>query len=326
MRHVLVTGGAGFLGSHLVQELLRRGYRVRILDNLSRGNLDNLSACLSEVELIHGDVTNVEQVRQALIGVEQVFHLAAINGTRYFYTYPDKVLDFGARSILAMLDALMSHPVRTIVYASSSEVYGIPETFPTSEEHPLMLPDPTNPRWSYSTGKILGEMMLLHKAPVLGITPIILRYHNCYGPRMGWQHVISEFIYRMLTREPFTIQGAGTETRSFCYVSDAVQATLAAAEADLQTTGIFNVGNPVETSINSLLALLENIVGFHVERKYVAFPLKGTSRRLPSIEKARRLLGYNPEIDLEEGLKRTYEWCLQDIDKVRDFEPIRGIV
>jgi nucleoside-diphosphate-sugar epimerase len=315
MQRVLVTGGAGFIGSHLTEELVRRGYQVRVLDNFFRGKLENLDSCRLEIDLVVGDITDPDIVKGAIHGVDTIFHMASINGTSYFYEIPSKVLDCSIQGMLTLLNALPGSNVERVIYASSAEVYGIPYQFPTPEDHPLTIPDPTNPRWSYSGGKIAGELMLLHHAPILQITPIILRYHNSYGPRMGWNHVISEFLRRMLTGEPFTILGTGNETRSFCYFSDTVEASLLAASLTTASGEILNIGNPSEISINNLVTILEEITNIPVIRQYIPFPQAGTKRRLPSIKKAETLLGYRPRVDLRDGLKYTYEWCKKELSK-----------
>lgn len=315
MQRVLVTGGAGFIGSHLTEELVHRGYQVRVLDNFFRGKHENLKNCSSEIDLLEGDITDPVKVIEAIRGVDTIFHMASINGTSYFYEIPSKVLDCSIQGMLTLINALPSSNVERVIYASSAEVYGIPHQFPTPEDHPLTIPDPTNPRWSYSGGKIAGELMLLHHAPLLRVTPIILRYHNSYGPRMGWNHVISEFLRRMLTGETFTISGTGNETRSFCYISDTVEASILAASLTRASGEILNIGNPSEISINNLVTILEEITGIPVERHYVPFPRAGTPRRLPSIKKAETLLGYRPKVDLRDGLKYTYEWCKKELSK-----------
>lgn len=321
MQKVLVTGGAGFIGSHVTEELVRRGYQVRVLDNFFRGSRANLAGFASDVDIIEGDCADLDTMRRAVAGIDTVFHLASVNGTEYFYKIPSKILDSSIRSMLNLLDALAGANVERVIYASTAEVYGIPQQFPTPEDHPLVVPDPRNPRWSYSGSKIIGEILLLNNAARLNITPVILRYHNTYGTRMGWKHVMSEFLYRMLTGAPFTIQGTGEETRSFCYVSDSVEMSLRAATYHEAAGEIFNIGNPAEISINNLVSILEDITGIHVERQYIPFPQSGTPRRVPDITKMRNLLRYSPEVSLHDGLMRTYEWSREALAANKDLIP-----
>lgn len=309
MQKVLVTGGAGFIGSHITEGLVRQGYKVRVLDNFFRGSRNNLAGFDKDLEIIEGNVADLDTMKRAVVGVDTVFHLASVNGTEYFYTIPDKILDSSVRGLLNLVDALRGANVERVLYASTAEAYGIPQQFPTPEEHPLMVPDPKNPRWSYSGSKILGEIMLLNNAPRLQVSPVILRYHNSYGPRMGWKHVVSEFLYRMLTGAPFTIQGTGEETRSFCYISDTVEMSIRAATYPTTAGEIMNIGNSNEVRINDLVTALEEITGISVDRQYVPFKQSGTARRVPDISKAVRLMGYTPQVSLHDGLVSTYEWC-----------------
>lgn len=309
MQRVLITGGAGFIGSHLTEELVRRGYQVRVLDNFFRGSQKNLAGLGTDMEIIEGDCKDLDTMKRAIAGIDIVYHLASVNGTEYFYKIPNKILDSSIRGMLNLIEALAGSNVERVVYASSAEVYGIPHQFPTPEDHPLIVPDPRNPRWSYSGSKILGEILLFNNAANLGVTPVILRYHNSYGTRMGWKHVVSEFLYRMLTGEPFTILGTGEETRSFCYISDTVEGSILAGTHSAAAGEIFNIGNPGEITINDLVSILEEITGIYVKRQYLPFPQSGTPRRVPDISKAERLLGFKPRVNLHDGLFRTYEWA-----------------
>jgi nucleoside-diphosphate-sugar epimerase len=235
-------------------------------------------------------------------------HLAAIQGTGNFYELPDRVLDVNLRGTLNVAEACAAEGVGRLVFASSSEVYGEPGLFPTPEEHPLSVPDPRNPRYSYGASKIAGELVVINAARVHGFEFTILRYHNVYGPAMGWDHVIPQFIHRLELGEEFTIQGDGAQTRSFCYVDDAVAATVAAVTELAAANEIINVGNPEEITIDELAARLGRIAGKPVEPRHVPFAGEGTRRRVPSVERARELLGFVPKVSLDEGLRETYRW------------------
>jgi nucleoside-diphosphate-sugar epimerase len=199
--------------------------------------------------------------------------------------------------------------VRRIVFSSSSEVYGIPSEFPTTERAPLVVPDPTNPRWSYAASKIAGELVVVHTALRHSFEYVILRYHNVYGPAMGWDHVVPQFITRLIRDEEFTVQGDGSQRRAFCYVDDAVPPTAAAVTEAEAANGIFNVGNPGEEhSIDELVAALGRVSGRTIRPRYVSFERAGADRRLPDVSRAERVLGLRPSVTLEEGLRRTYDW------------------
>ena len=302
---VLVTGGRGFIGARLVVELLARGTDVRVLDDGSRGG----AALPGDVEALDRDVRNADAVRAACRGVDAVVHLAAVQGTRTFYETPDTVLDVNLRGVLNVAQACAAEEVQRLVFSSSSEVYGIPDRFPTPESAPLVVPDPTNPRWSYGASKIAGELVVTHTARRHGFESVILRYHNVYGPAMGWDHVVPQFLSRLIRNEEFTVQGDGSQRRAFCYVDDAIVPTSAALTAEAAANGIFNIGNPAEEhSIDDLIAALERVTGRTIRPRYVPFEHAGTDRRLPDVSRAEHALGLRPVITLEEGLRRTYDW------------------
>jgi nucleoside-diphosphate-sugar epimerase len=307
---VLVTGGRGFIGSRLVVDLLVEGVDVRVLDDGSRGGAE----LPAEVEAVEDDVRDAEAVQAACRGVDAVVHLAAVQGTGNFYEIPDAVLDINLRGVLNVAQGCVGEGVQRLVFSSSSEVYGIPSEFPTPESAPLVVPDPTNPRWSYAASKIAGELVVTHSARRHGFECVILRYHNVYGPAMGWDHVIPQFISRLIRDEEFTVQGDGSQRRAFCYLDDAIAPTRAALTVEAAANGIFNVGNPAEEhSINDLIAVLERVTGRTIHPRYVPFEQAGTDRRVPDVSRAERALGLRPRVTLEEGLRRTYDWYAEQL-------------
>lgn len=315
MDRVLVTGGAGFIGSHLVKELLKGGFTVKVLDNCWRNSGKKIDDILDEIEFIRGDVRDVDRVKEVVKDVDVVYHLAAILGTRYFYELPCLVLDVGLQGTLNIVKAIAKSNVQRLVFASSPEVYAKPTEFPTTETHPLIVPDPRNPRFSYSSTKIIGEVLCWNYAKKHGFDVTILRLHNPYGPNMGWSHVIPEFIKRIVLNEKFTMQGSGTMTRSFCYISDIIEGTILAGTKEEGKNEIFNIGNQsTETSINQLVSYLEEISGKRIEPVHLPAPEGGTDRRNPDISKARSLLGYNPKVGMMEGLTKTYDWYKKEIE------------
>ncbi|MBM3229376.1 NAD-dependent epimerase/dehydratase family protein, partial [Candidatus Parvarchaeota archaeon] len=240
-------------------------------------------------------------------------HLAAINGTKYFYEMPKQVLKVNMQGTINVIEALEKSSVKKFVYFSSSEIYGKPEQFPTDESHRLIVDDPKNPRWTYSASKIMGEIYTNTHCKSLGIDYAIIRPHNFYGPRMGNEHVIPEFIRRIVKNEEFTIQGDGSQRRSFCYIGDAIEAVVQAGAR--KTNGeAFNIGNDTEEyTILEVANLVAKAAGVKISPKFVELPKGGTTRRKPSIEKARKLLGYNPKVGLEEGIGLTYAWYKDDL-------------
>jgi len=308
---VLVTGGRGFIGARLVDHMFSAGADVRVLDDGSRG-----TAQLPQgIEVVEGDVRDGEVARVACRGVDVVAHFAAVQGTRNFYEKPDIVLDVNLRGVLNLAQACADEHVGRLVFASSSEVYGIPTTFPTPESEPLVIPDPTNPRWSYSASKIAGELVVIHNARRHDFEYVVLRYHNVYGPAMGLDHVVPQFIQRLVTGQEFVVQGDGTQRRAYCYVDDVLGPTAKALSANEAANAIYNVGNPAEEySVAELIRVLERVIGRRIAARYTPFDQAGTSRRLPDVARAERVLGLNPCVGLEEGLRRTYDWYASHLE------------
>lgn len=310
-RH-LVTGGAGFLGAGLVKALVGAGRTVRVLDDLSRGRAHRLAGL--DVEQVTADVRDAAAVRVAAAGCAVIWHLAWINGTRFFYERPDAVLDVGVRGTLNAIDAARAVGARRFVFASTSEVYNRPDRVPTPEDERILIPDVTNPRFSYGGGKIAGELMTLHMAARRGLEAVIFRPHNIYGPDMGFAHVIPEVVERIIALSDglakraiaLPIQGDGAETRAFCHVDDAAEGIRLAGEAG-DSGAIYHVGKPDEVAIADLVHRVGRCLG--VTLTLVPGPLRpgGTPRRCPDITKL-AALGYAPAIGLDAGLEGTVAW------------------
>src|SRR3954452_16316122 len=234
MARILVTGGSGFIGSALVKALLKHGSSVRVLDDNSRGAPRRLAGVEKDIEFVAGDIRDAAVVHAAVRGVDEVHHLAFVNGTEFFYSAPELVLDVGVKGIVNVIDACRAAGVGSLVLASSSEVYQSPPHVPTDERAPLVVPDPTNPRYSYGGGKIISELMAINFGRKYFERVLIFRPHNVYGPDMGWEHVIPQFALRLKAaaaknpqgKIPFTLQGDGRQTRSFCHVDDLVSGVM----------------------------------------------------------------------------------------------------
>lgn len=320
MTRVLVTGGAGFLGSALVRRLAAAGHQVRVLDDGSRGNQRRLAGL--DVEVVTGDVRDADAMDRACRGVEAVWHLASVNGTEFFYTKPELVLDVGVKGILNVVDATLRHGVAELFVASSSEVYQTPPRVPTDERVPLLIPDPLNPRYSYAGAKIVSELLALNYGRKHYRRVVVFRPHNVYGPDMGWEHVIPQLALRVreLARASagtvrLPIQGSGDETRAFVFVDDAVDGLLCLLNSG-EHLGIYHVGTDVETRIADLAREIGRCFGREVEVVPGPPAVGSTSRRCPDIGKL-RALGYRPSVDLADGLRRTVRWYDEHADEAR---------
>ena len=314
MSRILVTGGSGFIGSGLVKALVAAGNNVRVLDDNSRGAPRRLSGVEKDIEFIAGDVRDATAVNKAAQGMDEVHHLAFVNGTEFFYSMPELVLDVGVRGMVNVIDACRKHNVGTLILASSSEVYQTPTVIPTPEDVPLVVPDVMNPRYSYGAGKLISEVMAVNYGRKFFERVLIFRPHNVYGPDMGWEHVIPQFALRLKKLVEakgsgplrFEIQGTGQETRSFCFIDDLVTGVMVMRDKG-EHLGIYHIGTMEEVAIAELARRMAKLAGREIE--LVAGPLQagGTPRRCPDISKLAKL-GYKPAVPLEQGLKPTLDW------------------
>ena len=316
MTSALITGGTGFIGLNLAKNLLSKGYSVTLVDNLFRGKNDkDVQEVLrnKKAKFVKCDLTDAKRLSK-LKKHDYVFHLAAINGTKYFYEIPDIVLRTNILTTLNMLEWYAKHKGKRLVFSSSSEAYaGTIKKFggkvPTPEDIALSIDDVFNARWSYGGSKLAGELLVINYGRQRKFDFSIVRYHNIYGPRMGHEHVIPEFVKRIVKKEnPFTVKG-GKETRAFCFVSDAVEATRKVAIASKTADQIVNVGNSrEEIGITELAKRLFRVAKVNPKFKILPAPKGSVSRRCPDTTKQRKLAGFVPKVSLNEGLKITFDW------------------
>jgi nucleoside-diphosphate-sugar epimerase len=311
---ILVTGGSGFIGSALVKALVQDGHAVRVLDDNSRGAPRRLKQVEADIEFVGGDIRDAAVVARAVRGMDEVHHLAFVNGTEFFYSAPELVLDVGVKGMVNVIDACRGEGVRSLVLASSSEVYQTPPQVPTDEHAPLVVPDPTNPRYSYGGGKIISELMAINYGRKFFDSVLIFRPHNVYGPDMGWEHVVPQFARRLKAvsarhptgKLPFELQGDGRQTRSFCHVDDLVAGVLV-MRAKGEHLGIYHVGTTEEISMAELATRVAAHGGREIELIHRPAPAGGTERRCPDITKLAKL-GYRPSVPLSQGLPPTIDW------------------
>ncbi len=305
MASYLVTGGAGFIGSHLVEALVARGARVRVVDSLATGHRRNL-AHLRGVEFVEGDLAQFETARQAVDGVEYVLHHAAIPSVPRSVANPLAAHRANVDATLNVLIAARDAGVRRVVYAGSSSVYGDTDVLPKHEDLP---PKPRSP---YALQKLVGEHYARLFFELYGLETVSLRYFNVFGPRQDptspYSGVISLFIHALANGRRPVIYGDGEQTRDFTYVANVVDATLRACEAPAVAGTIINVATGQRVSVNRLLRTLCALWGTIVEPLY-AEPRPGDVRHSQAdITRARRLLEYEPRVSFEEGLRRTIAW------------------
>jgi nucleoside-diphosphate-sugar epimerase len=313
----LVTGGSGFIGAALVRRLVARGDRVRVLDDLSRGNQRRLADVARDVEFLQADVRDAAAVGRAAKGIDCVCHAAFVNGTQFFYSMPQLVLDVGIRGMLNVLDACLEHDVPELFVASSSEVYQTPPQIPTDETVPFSIPDPMNPRYSYAAGKITSEILAINYARTHFQRMVIFRPHNVYGPDMGWEHVIPQFIVRLygLCQSTagairFSVLGTGRETRAFVCIDDFTDGLVILLDRGRHRE-IYNIGTSEEVTIAELARQTAAYFGREIEI-VPGPPAKGSApRRCPDIAKLVSL-GYSPKIELAQGLPVTAQWYVEN--------------
>ena len=306
MSSCLVTGGAGFIGSHLVDALLAAGWSCRVLDNFSTGGPRNLSHILDQVELIEGDIRDLETVRRAVNGMEVVFHQAALPSVPRSINDPLTTHAVNATGTLNVLSAARESGVRRVVYASSSSVYGDSRQLPKRED---MLALPKSP---YASSKLAGEHYCRAFLTAYGLETVSLRYFNVFGPRQDptshYAAVIPRFISALLEGADVRIYGDGRQTRDFTYVGNVVQANLAAATALGAEGGVCNLACGRRTSLLSLLDMLSARIGALPRSVHEAKRTGDVQDSVADVSEARRLLDYEPETDIQQGLNETVDW------------------
>jgi nucleoside-diphosphate-sugar epimerase len=303
----LVTGGAGFIGSHIASTLVNDGARVRVLDDLSTGHRENIDEIGGDVDFIQGSVADEELLNKALENVELVFHEAAIPSVPRSVEAPRQTHIASVDGTFSLLVAARDRGVRRVVYAASSSAYGDQPTLPKSEE---MRPDPLSP---YAVAKLVGEYYCRAFTRVYGLETVSLRYFNVFGPRQdpGSQYsgVVSRFISSLLSNERPVIYGDGEQSRDFTYIDNVVFANLNAASAKEASGKVINVANGQRITLNQLLAELKELTGKQdVTADYLEPRVGDVRHSLADNTMARELLGYESKVDLREGLRRTIDW------------------
>lgn len=303
----LVTGGAGFIGSHIAAALIERGARVRIIDDLSTGYRENVAEIGGDVDFIQASLTDQKAVSQALQDVELVFHEAAIPSVPRSVAAPRETHEASVNATFSLLLAARDKKVRRLVYAASSSAYGDQAELPKRED---MRPDPLSP---YAVAKLVGEYYCQVFSRVYALETVSLRYFNVFGPRQdpGSQYsgVISRFMDALLNGKPAVIYGDGEQSRDFTYISNVVDANLRAAESGSAVGKVINIANGQRVTINEVFELVKQLTGrTDVQAEYAPSRTGDVRDSLADLNLARSLLGYNPQVGLEAGLRSTIDW------------------
>jgi len=325
MKRAIVTGGSGFIGYHLSDYLsLDVDTEVTVIDNHARGVSDEMFQALiarPNVVFLNADMTRTDFYSQLQGKYDYIYHLAAINGTKNFYERPYEVLQANILTLMNMLQWCTPENCGVFLFSSSSETYAgtfnrflgeHPEFIPSREDIPLAIDDVLNPRWSYGGSKIIGEILTANYCRTRGVPFRIIRYHNIYGIRMGYDHVLPEFFRRIYRREdPFKVFG-GQETRAFCAVEDGVRATEAVMRSDQCNGEIIHIGNGTqEIKIIDLLEKVLTIADFHPQVDFQPSPAGCVMRRCPDTGKLRKLTGFQASISLEQALPPMFDWYMR---------------
>lgn len=318
-RHALVTGAAGFVGSHLVEELIDRGYQVRCFVRYTSTNnigfLDDLPANKrTAVEVIAGDLRDGDAIRQAAQGTDVIFHLAALVGIPYSYVHPHEVIETNVMGTVNILVAARDHSVGRVIHTSTSEVYGTAQYVPIDEGHPLQGQSP------YSASKIGAEKIVESFHASFGLPTTVIRPFNIYGPRQSTRAVIPTIITQALAKDEIRL-GNFDATRDFTFVKDTVRGFIMAAESDAAIGKVVNIGSNYEVSIGQIAEKVIRLVGRDVtlvqEEKRIR-PTKSEVQRLWAENRlARETFGWSPTIDFDKGLEQTIRWVADNLNRYR---------
>lgn len=317
-----VTGGSGFIGESIIKRLLTlKNTKVRCFDSNLRGSFKKFNKKTQNLKLIKGDIRNLNQVVKASKGCDCIIHLAYLNGTQFFYSHPDLVLDIGVKGMINVIEASKLNKIKKFILASSSEVYQTPPIIPTPEEVPLIVPNLKNPRYSYGAGKIISEVLAINNANLFE-KMIIFRPHNVYGPNMGLEHVIPQLIIKAnkerLKNKKYVnlkIIGDGNDSRAFNYIDDFTDGIIKIIFKGKHKE-VYNIGSNEKTKIKDLAQLILNTLNLKGKIVTQKKHLGSTKNRCPNINKIKRL-GYSPKIKISKGIKLVIKWYIDNYKTLR---------
>jgi nucleoside-diphosphate-sugar epimerase len=305
MSRFLVTGGAGFIGSHIVVTLVKRGHFVRVLDNFSSGSVENLSGVRRDIDLVRADIRSTSSCLKATKGIDFVLHQAALRSVPKSMLNPRLYNQVNIGGTLNMLEASLRNKVKRFVFASSSSIYGEAKSFPEKEEFLPLLISP------YALTKLCGENYCRIFSSHYGLDTVCLRYFNVFGPRQAlddeYAVVIPKFITCMLKGENPPIYGTGRQSRDFTYIDNVVEANILACQKNIRD-GVFNVASGRNYTVLQLVSILNNILGKNIKPKFLPVRPGDVYKTLADLSKAMRVLGFRPKVDFIKGLRLTVEY------------------
>jgi len=313
---ILITGGAGFIGTHLAERLCEN-HSVILFDNFRRDSLSHTRlSSHPNITVRQGDILDPASLKTSLKGVDTVLHLAAVAGVSSYYREPWKTLQVNLIGTARLLDALADAPVRTLVYFSTSEVLG-PDSLHANEDTMHRLGPVSERRWVYATSKLAGEQLVLRYGEESGLHCTVLRPFNIYGPRQTGEGAISNFCSAAVEGRPLTVYGDGTAIRAWCYISDMVDAVMRVLSTTASSGQVFHIGNPhsIETTIGLARRIAQSVPGSVIRHEQTEHA--DVRARAPDIKKAQQILGYEPRVDLDRGLKLTLDWFQKRGETVR---------
>ena len=308
----LVTGGAGFIGSHLSERLLKDGHQVIVVDNLSTGSLKNIEACKGNAvfEFVEGDICDMALMEALVQRCDIVYHLAAAVGVKLIADCPVRTIETNIGGTEVVLDAVNKFHKKVLI-ASSSEIYGKSEAIPFCEDDDIVLGSTTFSRWSYACSKAIDEFLGLAFYQQYGLNVVIVRFFNTIGPRQTGEYgmVVPRFVQRALKDEPVSIYGTGKQSRCFCYVDDVVEAVIRLMDCEQAAGKVYNVGSTEEITIEDLADKVIQMTGSKSKKQFIPYekaygkPIDDMMRRVPSIERIRQTISWQPRTNLDQTLK-----------------------
>jgi len=318
LKNIFITGGAGFIGSHLIEVLTEQGFHVKIYDNLHRNSVQYTKILEHEnVTFVQGDILDAAQLTEEMKGMDMIIHLAAIAGVSNYHNFPAKTLRVNLIGTFNLLEAMQENKIKRIIDLSTSEIFGT-EVIDVDESSYFNIGPPADRRWSYAASKIGGEQLIYRFSEEYDWNSTIIRPFNIYGPRQTGEGAISNFCKKVLTGENLLIEGSGSASRSWCYIDDFIRVLAKIVTEGHKGIEVFNIGNPraIATTYNLAEIVLRHAqgqIGDKMSSQLELVPMEYTETkvRYPNISKVQKSYSWTPEFNLEEGINRTLKWFIE---------------